>query len=158
MKKYILIIFVFLFVFIAFIWYSEYKKVEDFKNEVVVYLTNKGFTPEEYSTPKYVKRKVVNDTLYVMCIPNTKKMHLQSAKDDFFKISNDLIQNNNSKKSDNSKSNTFKNQLSDYIQSLSSVNNNSLADSQSFWLPVKFQNTLSSPHISPEQPPDVNLA
>ena len=107
---------------------------------------------------KYVKRKVVNDTLYVMCIPNTKKMHLQSAKDDFFKISNDLIQNNNSKKSDNSKSNTFKNQLSDYIQSLSSVNNNSLADSQSFWLPVKFQNTLSSPHISPEQPPDVNLA
>lgn len=59
MKKYMLIIFVFLLVFIGFFWYSEYKKVEDFKNEVVVYLTNKGFTPEEYSTPKYVKRKAM---------------------------------------------------------------------------------------------------
>ncbi len=59
MKKYILILFVFLLVFIGFFWYSEYKKVKDLKNEVVVYLTNKGFTPEEYSTPKYVKRKVM---------------------------------------------------------------------------------------------------
>ena len=59
MKKYILIIFVFLLEFIGFFWYSEYKKVEDLKNEVVVYLTNKGFTPEENSTPKYVKRKVM---------------------------------------------------------------------------------------------------
>jgi len=59
MKKYILIIFVFLLVFIGFFGYSEYKKVEDFKNEVVDYLNNKGFTPEEYSTPKYVKREVM---------------------------------------------------------------------------------------------------
>ncbi len=107
---------------------------------------------------KYVKRKVANDTLYVMCIPNTKKMHLENAREDFFKISNDLMQSNSSKKSDNSKSNTFKNQLTDYIQYLSSVNNNSLSNSQNFWLPVKFQNTLSSPHLSPEQPPDERLA
>jgi hypothetical protein len=38
---------------------------------------------------KYVKRKLVNDTLYLMCIPNTKKMHLELAKDDLFKISNE---------------------------------------------------------------------
>ncbi|WP_043930641.1 hypothetical protein [Bacillus sp. EB01] len=59
MKKYISIIFVFLFLFIGFFWYSEYKKVEDFKNEVVDYLNNKGFTPEEYSAPKYVKEEVM---------------------------------------------------------------------------------------------------
>ena len=46
---------------------------------------------------KYVKRKVANDTLYVMCMPNTNKMHLESAKDNFFRISNDLAQNNTSK-------------------------------------------------------------
>jgi hypothetical protein len=106
---------------------------------------------------KYVKRKVVNDTLYVMCIPNTKKMHLQSAKDDFFKISNDLLQNNSSKKSDNSKSNLAKVQLSDYIQYLSSINRISFSNNQACWLPVKFQKTPSSPHVSPEQPPDSNI-
>ena len=41
---------------------------------------------------KYVKRKVANDTLYVMCIPNTKKMRLETAKNDFFKLSNDFAE------------------------------------------------------------------
>lgn len=59
MKKYIFIIFVFLLVFIGVFWYSEYKKVEDFKNDVVEYLNNKWFTPEEYATPKYVKRELM---------------------------------------------------------------------------------------------------
>ncbi|MGE7924061.1 hypothetical protein ACQKND_12815 [Viridibacillus arvi] len=59
MKKYISIIFVFLLVFIGIFWYSEYKKVEDFKIEVVEYLNKKGSTPEEYSTPKYVKYEVM---------------------------------------------------------------------------------------------------
>ena len=63
----------------------------------------------------YVKRKLANDTLVLMCIANTKKMHLETAKDDFFKISNDLMQNNNSKKSGNSKS-AFKNLQSEYDQ------------------------------------------
>ncbi|WP_428911816.1 hypothetical protein [Niallia sp. Krafla_26] len=58
MKKYILIV-CFLLIFIGIFCYSEYKKVEDFKNEVIDYLNNKGFTPKEYSTPKYVKRKVM---------------------------------------------------------------------------------------------------
>src|SRR5450432_1602469 len=61
---------------------------------------------------KYVKRKVANDTLFLICIANTKKMHLQTAKDDFFKISNDL-QNNNSKKSGSSRI-TFKNLQGEY--------------------------------------------
>ncbi|OCA84000.1 hypothetical protein A8F94_14785 [Bacillus sp. FJAT-27225] len=59
MNKYISIIFVFLFLFMGFFWYSEYKKVDDFKKEVVDYLNNKGFTTEEYSTPKYVKEEVM---------------------------------------------------------------------------------------------------
>ena len=29
---------------------------------------------------KYVKRKLANDTLYLKCIPDTKKMNLQKAK------------------------------------------------------------------------------
>lgn len=44
---------------------------------------------------KYVKRKIVNDTLYVLCYPNSQKMHLETAKNNFFKLTNDLEQNDN---------------------------------------------------------------
>lgn len=40
----------------------------------------------------YVKRKVWNDTLIVLCIPNHQKMKLNSAKDQFFSLVNDLDQ------------------------------------------------------------------
>lgn len=104
---------------------------------------------------KYVKRKMANDTLFLMCIANTKKMHLETAKDDFFKISNDLAQNNNSKKSDNSKS-AFKNLQSEYDRYSVVLNSISpVSRQQNSWLPVQSQKLLSSPHISPEQPPDI---
>ncbi len=103
---------------------------------------------------KYVKRKVENDTLFLMCIANTKKMHLETAKDDFFKISNDLAQDNTSKKSDNSKS-AFKNLQGEYDAYSFVLNSfNPLRIRQNSWLPIPPQNLLSSPHISPEQPPD----
>jgi hypothetical protein len=104
---------------------------------------------------KYVKRKVANDTLFLMCIANTKKMHLETATNDFFKISNDLMQNNNSKKSDNSKS-AFKNLQGEYDRSSFVLNTLSLVSGQqNSWLPVQSKNLPSCPHTSPEQPPDL---
>ena len=104
---------------------------------------------------KYVKRKVANDTLYVMCIPNTNKMHLESAKDNFFRISNDLAQNNTSKKTNNSKGFSFKNQQNEYDQY--SFTLNTIVDFISqhrLWLAMRHQYIPETPHISPEQPPD----
>jgi hypothetical protein len=107
---------------------------------------------------KYVKRKVANDTLFLMCIANTKKMHLETAKDDFFKISNDLTQNNSSKKSGTSKS-AFKNLQGEYDRYSFVLNTTGPVCSQpNCWLPVSSQNLVSSPHISPEQPPDLLVA
>jgi hypothetical protein len=40
----------------------------------------------------YVKRKVWNDTLILLCIPNHDKMSLNSAKEQFFSLVNDLDQ------------------------------------------------------------------
>ena len=103
---------------------------------------------------KYVKRKVANDTLYLMCIPNTKKMSLETAKNDFFKLSNDL-QNNDSKKSDNSKTISFKSlqgEYDEYSFSLNALSN--FDDSMNSWPPANSENLISSPHVSPEQPPD----
>jgi len=38
----------------------------------------------------YVKRRIYKDSLELMCIPNKAAMQLHSAKDDFFKLVNDL--------------------------------------------------------------------
>jgi hypothetical protein len=103
---------------------------------------------------KYVKRKVANDTLFLMCIANTKKMFLQTAKDDFFKISNDLLQNNSSKKSDHSKS-VFKYLQGEYDRHSTALSIDLLCSHENCWLPEQSENLLSTPHISPAQPPDL---
>ncbi|WP_276480634.1 hypothetical protein [Paraflavitalea pollutisoli] len=50
---------------------------------------------------KYVKRKVQDGQLVLLCLPNEQKMKLQTARDDFFKLVNDLQHPSQSKKSDN---------------------------------------------------------
>ena len=62
---------------------------------------------------KYVKRKLVNDTLILLCIPNQAKNELRSARSDYFKQVNDLQCNN--KKSDSNKEHSVKIPLSDYL-------------------------------------------
>lgn len=64
---------------------------------------------------KYVKRKVDNGQLVVLCIPNETKMKLQTSRDEFFKLVNDLSQP--SKKGDNSTT-VFKSVTADYFQSV----------------------------------------
>jgi hypothetical protein len=39
---------------------------------------------------KYVKRRLYNDSIELLCIPNVVTMQLRNAKDVFFKITNDL--------------------------------------------------------------------
>ncbi len=61
----------------------------------------------------YVKRKVVNDTLILMCIPNHGKMKLNSAKEQFFSLVNDISQKND-QKSPSPKSSVIKSITTDY--------------------------------------------
>jgi hypothetical protein len=49
---------------------------------------------------KYVKRRIFNDSLELLCIPNHSAMRLQNSKNDYFKLVNDLQQNGQGKKSD----------------------------------------------------------
>ena len=49
---------------------------------------------------KYVKRRLFNDSLELMCIPNHAIMSLQTAKDEFFRLVNDLQRTGQSKKAD----------------------------------------------------------
>lgn len=49
---------------------------------------------------KYVKRRIYNDSVELLCIPNQIAMSLRSAKDEFFKLVNDLQHTGQSKKTD----------------------------------------------------------
>ncbi len=48
---------------------------------------------------KYVKRRIFQDSLELLCIPNMAAMKLQTAKNDFFRQVNDLQQQSQGKKS-----------------------------------------------------------
>lgn len=48
---------------------------------------------------KYVERRLYNDSVELMCIPNRTAMQLRTAKGDFFKLVNDLEQDARGKKS-----------------------------------------------------------
>ena len=48
---------------------------------------------------KYVKRRIYQDSLELLCIPNMAAMKLQTAKNDFFRQVNDLQQQSQGKKS-----------------------------------------------------------
>jgi len=105
---------------------------------------------------KYVKRKLSNDTLYLMCLKNSKKMDLETAKNDFFKLSNDLKQNNKSNKSDQSHS-YFKNMQPVFNDCAFGMKINSpFIFCNNFWLPEENKSLSSALHLSPEQPPDLH--
>jgi hypothetical protein len=63
---------------------------------------------------KYVKRKVQDGQLVLMCLPHESKMRLQTARDDFFKLVNDLQHPSQNKKSDNSNTASFNSFASEY--------------------------------------------
>jgi len=62
---------------------------------------------------KYVKKRLYNDSLEYMCIPNKDVMKLRTARDDFFKLVNDLQHSGQGKKSV-PHSNSNKNFIADY--------------------------------------------
>lgn len=61
---------------------------------------------------KYVKRRIFNDSLEYLCIPNEKGMQVLNARDDFFKLVNDLQHTGQGKKAANHT--TVKNATVDY--------------------------------------------
>ena len=103
---------------------------------------------------KYVKRKVCDGNLILLCLPDHNKMHLESAKNDLFKNSNDL-QNAGSKKSDNSKSSSGKNLSNDFNQSIADYRIAFYNVLNNFGFLNQVSPLLSAPHSSPEQPPEL---
>jgi hypothetical protein len=66
----------------------------------------------------YVKRKMVNDTLYILCIPNNERNKIATAKNDYFNSTNDVNNPSSNKKSPaQSIQKSFGNEYNDAVSS-----------------------------------------
>jgi len=103
---------------------------------------------------KYVKRKVQDGMLLVKCIPNQTKHHIESARDQFFQLANDLQTDNGSKKTDAPKQSLIKNNITECEEFIVAVP----PIITSFGTKQKISNNINSiithSHGSPEQPPE----
>lgn len=104
---------------------------------------------------KYVKRKIFDGNLILLCLPDHNKMRIESAKEEFFRYANDLVQNNQSKKSNNTKSIVFKNVLSEYYIDASDYTPAFQSMLQSYSITSQLNFLPSSHYKLPEQPPEV---
>jgi len=94
---------------------------------------------EIHGTPyKYVKRRIYNDSLELLCIPNTTAMQLRTTRNEIFKFVNDLQAG---KKSD-SHSRSFK------VPSINDYISNDLLQFGDFY----YTPSLNSPHYTAHIP------
>ena len=102
---------------------------------------------------KYVKCRIYNDSLELLCIPNTGKMKILEAKVDFSKMASDFQQNNSKKKS-NSDSKSFQKSISDFEeQPTTNFTSNIIPTSRNYLLQNNF--FIGTPFTSSvDQPPD----
>ncbi len=103
---------------------------------------------------KYVKRKISNGSLILMCLPDEHKMRLALAKDDFFRYTNDLLQNNPTKHPHNSTSGVFKKYPSDYYSVADQNSNRYRRFKQTHFIKPQSGFLPSSHQVLPEQPPE----
>ena len=105
---------------------------------------------------KYVKRKISDGQLVLLCLPNHTKTHLENSKENFFRLVNDL-QHPGHEKSNNTNT-SFKSFVTEYwepqnewtIASLLPANDNHTNFSFSFYQSLDV--------TAPAQPPDTLTA
>jgi hypothetical protein len=102
----------------------------------------------------YVKRKIEKGELVLLCLPNNDKQMLQSARDQFFKLVNDLQHPNKGEKSLPGNTAAFKALFAEYAQEKNHWQLSApLAETQPF-NESYFAYITPAFALSPEQPPD----
>lgn len=107
---------------------------------------------------QYVKRKIEKGELVLLCLPNLEKQKIENAREQFFKLVNDIDQTasseNTSKKTTKESHFSFKKLLSEYQQESNHwqfcLHQNASTCLQKFlvpYIPNKFT-------VAPEQPPE----
>jgi hypothetical protein len=105
---------------------------------------------------KYVKKRFYNDSLELMCIPNTSKMKINNARHEYAKLANDFQELGNKKKQNPNHSSSVKPIGTEYCEHhfvLSFANQHEILLEKATlgYLPVAIQSVFYAPQ---EQPPD----
>ena len=104
-------------------------------------------------TCKYVKYRIYNDSLEMLCIPNLQKMKIEISKNDYAKVIHDFQQENTKKKS-GSDGKSFQ-KKTDFLET------KQFYETTHFQLPLKKYTSVTTALYSKnyfkivEQPPDV---
>lgn len=104
---------------------------------------------------KYVKRKVQNGQLVLLCLPNEAKMRLQTARDDFFKLVNDLQHSTQGKKSDNNHGFSFNSFSTEYCSQRNEWSLAALLAEPLHYRPTQAAIPEGAYAATPEQPPEL---
>ena len=102
---------------------------------------------------KYVERKVANDTLYLKCLPNAEKMHLEGAKDNYFLHANDLAQNDHNQQN-HPKTLVFKKLIGDFTEHDGPFGLHTLANASFEFGRASAPAIISVPTAVPDLPPE----
>jgi len=100
---------------------------------------------------KYVKRKIEDGQLVLLCLPNETKMRLQSARDEFFKLINDIQRSSQSK---NSNAVSLKNPVTEYWQEQNNWCINALVALHNHYTSYGIILPSSPSLTTPAQPPE----
>ncbi|MBC7903287.1 MAG: hypothetical protein H7Y27_07675 [Gemmatimonadaceae bacterium] len=100
---------------------------------------------------KYVKRKIEDGQLVLKCIPNETKQRILNARDEFFKLVNDL--ENGAKKS-SPQTSIAKNIIGDYLPMIQTTLTVQFTTSENNWFLQNSGTPTAIWHSTPEQPPN----
>lgn len=104
---------------------------------------------------KFVERKLYGGEMIYKCIPNEGKDLLVNARENFFKLVNDLQTQQSSNKKSSSNNHSVKTFSFDYCEKIIQFRLNGLEAEKKNYFTHSAEALLSACIISPEQPPEV---
>ena len=106
---------------------------------------------------KYVKCRIYQDSLEMLCIPNKAKMKIEQSKNDYAKFAHDFQQDSNKEKKSSPEGKSSQKQLSEYEELSFFSLQTSFTQVTAF---IDFNTSVENKHHfnTDEQPPDAAIA
>src|SRR4051794_29767303 len=103
---------------------------------------------------RYVKRRISDGDLVLLCLPDYNKMRLQTEANETYKSENVEVPNTSSKKSGDSKEVGFKNIFNEFNKSEIKFSSARYFSRKEIELEKPTHKLISSPQTTVEQPPE----
>lgn len=103
---------------------------------------------------KYVERKLEAGEMIYKCIPDNNKKQLLNARENFFKLVNDLQTQSQGKESNSKQQHSYKTFSFDYCEKLNAFVLDQMEIKQSLRFIHSTQSLLTAIIFTPEQPPE----